>query len=90
MNIYSKLSIVSALILVPAFSVQAEVECVSGPKSQWMTKDSVTKTLKEEGYEIRKVEVEDGCYEFYAMKDGKKFEIFINPKNGNVVDTKQK
>ncbi|NOZ65746.1 MAG: PepSY domain-containing protein [Alphaproteobacteria bacterium] len=90
MNIFPKVSVVAALLLAPVFSAQAEVECESGPKSQWMSKESVTKTLKEEGYEIRKVEVEDGCYEVYAMKDGKKLEIFINPKNGNVVDTKQK
>ncbi|VAV89326.1 hypothetical protein MNBD_ALPHA02-348 [hydrothermal vent metagenome] len=90
MNIYSKVSIITALILAPAFSVRAEVECDSGPKSQWMTKTSITKTLKEEEYEIRKVEVEDGCYEVYAMKDGKKYEIYINPKNGKIVDTEEK
>ncbi len=90
MNIFPKVSVIAALVLAPVFSAQAEVECESGPKSQWMTKESVTKTLKEEGYEIRKVEVEDGCYEVYAMKDGKKFEFFSNPGNGNVVDTEVK
>lgn len=90
MNIYSKVSMVAALVLAPVFSAQAEVECESGPKSQWMTKEAVTKTLKEAGYEIRKVEVEDGCYEVYAMKDGKKLEIYINPRTGNVVDTEEK
>lgn len=35
-------------------------------------------TLTEQGYEVRKIEVEDGMYEAYAIKDGKKQEIYLD------------
>ena len=37
-------------------------------------------TLTEQGYEVRKIESEDGMYEAYALKDGKKLEIYLNDK----------
>ncbi|MDE4172798.1 PepSY domain-containing protein [Phaeobacter sp. PT47_59] len=37
-------------------------------------------TLTEQGYEVRKIETEDGLYEAYALKDGKKLEIYMNDK----------
>ena len=37
-------------------------------------------TLTEQGYEVRKVQVEDGAYEAYALKDGKKYEIYMDDK----------
>lgn len=37
-------------------------------------------TLTEQGYEVRKIEKEDGLYEAYAIKDGKKLEIYMNDK----------
>ncbi|MDE4133302.1 PepSY domain-containing protein [Phaeobacter sp. QD34_3] len=37
-------------------------------------------TLTEQGYEVRKIETEDGLYEAYAIKDGKKLEIYMNDK----------
>lgn len=35
-------------------------------------------TLTEQGYEVRKVQVEDGMYEAYALKDGNKYEIYLD------------
>ena len=31
-----------------------------------------------EGYEVRKVKTEDGYFEVYALKDGKKLEIYLD------------
>lgn len=38
----------------------------------------VKTTLTEQGYEVRKVQIEDGTYEAYALKDGKKYEIYMD------------
>lgn len=54
-----------------------------------MTKDDIKQALTAQGYEVRKIEEEDGCYEAYALKDGKKFEIYINPTTGDVVDNEE-
>lgn len=44
--------------------------------------------LTEQGYEVGKIKIEDGLYEAYARKDGKKFEVFIDA-NFDVVRTKE-
>jgi hypothetical protein len=46
-----------------------------------LTDENTTKIremLTEQGYEVGKVKIEDGLYEAYARKDGKKFEVFLN------------
>lgn len=41
-----------------------------------------------EGYEVRKVEMEDGLYEAYAMKDGERYEIYLD-SDLNIVESKR-
>jgi hypothetical protein len=50
--------------------------------------DEVKSTLTAQGYEVRKVENEDGKLEAYAVKDGKKFEIYVDPASGAVTEVK--
>ncbi|HKK85740.1 MAG TPA: PepSY domain-containing protein [Roseovarius sp.] len=42
--------------------------------------------LTEQGYDVRKIETEDGMYEAYALKDGARYEIYLD-KELNVVKT---
>lgn len=39
----------------------------------------ITTKLTEEGYDVRKIEMEDGDIEVYALKDGKKLELYLAP-----------
>ena len=38
----------------------------------------IIEKLTAEGYEVRKVKTEDGYFEVYALKDGKKLEIYLD------------
>ena len=40
--------------------------------------DQIRANLTGQGYDVRKVDMEDGMYEVYAMKDGKKVELYLN------------
>jgi hypothetical protein len=40
--------------------------------------NAIKAQLTEQGYEVRKVEMEDGMYEAYAMKDGERYEIYLD------------
>lgn len=42
------------------------------------TEKAVRATLTEQGYEVAKVKTEDGLFEAYARKDGKKLEVFLD------------
>lgn len=39
----------------------------------------ITEKLTGEGYEVRKIDMEDGEIEVYALKDGQRLEIYLNP-----------
>ena len=39
---------------------------------------AIEKKLTDMGYEVRKIEMEDGMYEAYALKDGNRYEIYID------------
>lgn len=39
---------------------------------------AVTQMLVEQGYEMRKLEQEDGMIEAYVLKDGHRFEVYVD------------
>lgn len=49
--------------------------------------DEITTALTAQGYEVRRVDVEDGLFEVSAIKDGKKLEVYLDAAL-NVVRTK--
>ncbi len=62
--------------------------CGNTPKDKWLTEDAVKAKAEKDGYEVRKVKIEDGCYELYAVDaKGAKVEMLVNPGSGEVVGT---
>lgn len=51
------------------------------------TQEKITTDLTAQGYEVRKIQMEDGMVEVYALKDGKKLELYLDAQ-GKIVDTK--
>jgi Peptidase propeptide and YPEB domain len=49
------------------------------------TTEKVTAQLTADGYEVRKLEVEDGLIEAYVVKDGATSSLFLNPTTLKVV-----
>ena len=49
----------------------------------------ITKSLQAQGYQVRKVEIEDGYLEAYAMLEGHRYEIYVDRKSGKVVKIEQ-
>lgn len=52
------------------------------------TQEKVTAQLTAEGYEVRKIEREDGLIEAYVVKDGKTMSVFLDDQM-NVVKTEE-
>ena len=50
--------------------------------------DEIKASLVAQGYEVRKVKPEDGMLEAYAMKDGKRYEIYVDTATGAVAKVK--
>ena len=67
-------------LAAPAFA--SESDAVDG-----VTRAKVVEKLEAMGYEVRKVEREDGKLEAYALKDGRRVEIYLDA-NLNIVREK--
>ena len=80
----------AAILCTTTIPASAAMMCTDAPMEKWMSRDQVAKMFTEKGYDVRKVKREDNCLEVYAIKDGKKMEIYIDPVTGDIVRTKIK
>ena len=68
-----------------AFAQHAE-KCDPIPKDEWKPRAELERKLKNEGWTISRVKIENGCYEVYGKNaSGKKMETFFHPKTLEVV-----
>ena len=70
-------------------SAGAALAAVSEGDYAGKTADEITKSLEAQGYKVRKIETEDGYLEAYAMRDGQRFEIYVDPETGKVVEIEE-
>ncbi|WP_323769062.1 PepSY domain-containing protein [Antarctobacter sp.] len=50
-------------------------------------KAEITKLLTEQGYDVRRIDTEDGLIEVYALKDGQRLELYLDAEL-NITRTK--
>jgi hypothetical protein len=66
----------AVLAASPAF---AAGKCASSPKSKWQPKSTLEQQLQSDGFKVRQIKVEGGCYEVYATdKAGKRANMAYN------------
>lgn len=77
--------------LAAALALPAGLAVAAAAKGSYAgkTKAEITKTLEQQGYKVRKVETEDGELEAYALLDGERYEIYVDPESGKLVKIKQ-
>ena len=61
----------------------------SVPKAEWQPREALQKKLETQGWTIKRMDTEDGCYEVYALdQQGRRVEAYFNPKTLEPVSTK--
>lgn len=70
-----------SLLAAPMAMAEEEVDAA--------TTEKVTAQLSAEGFEVRKLEIEDGLIEAYVVKDGATSSIFLDPTTFEVVKTEE-
>lgn len=56
------------------------------PRNEWKSMEEAKAKLESLGHKVNRVKEDDGCYELYAInKDGKKEEIYLNPKTLEII-----
>ena len=79
---------VVTLIALPA-SATGLVTCDSGPSEKWQARGTLEKQLIEKKWQVRRIKVDGGCYEVYAMNDkGERVEAYFHPVTLEPVPTK--
>ncbi|WP_041646083.1 PepSY domain-containing protein [Aromatoleum aromaticum] len=84
--------IVAASSVLMGTAAFAGPACTETPESSWMPQTTMLRKLVDAGYTLERFQVTKGnCYELYGMdKDGNKVEIYHNPVDGSVVESKTK
>lgn len=82
--------VLAATVVLAGFSSLAYAEdshdCGSVPQEKWMSKEALAGKAKTMGLDVRRVKIEGGCYEVYAIDaKGNKVERIFNPETGVVV-----
>ena len=79
------LSATSHLFASKAHAHGAGLKC-EVPSKEWRQRDDLADKLKEEGWDVRKVKIDNGCYEVYGFDaKGKRREAYFNPKTFELV-----
>ena len=63
--------------------------CESGPRSGWQPAEKLEKQLTDQGWKVRRIKEDGGCYEVYGLDDkGQRVEAFFHPVTLAPVPTK--
>ncbi len=63
--------------------------CDSGPRAGWQDQAKLEQKLKAQGWQVRRIKEDGGCYEVYGLdKDGKRVEAYFHPLTLAPVPTK--
>ncbi len=64
--------------------------CDSGPKSGWQPSAKLEEQLKGQGWQVRRIKEDGGCYEVYGLDDkGNRVEAYFHPVTLAPVPTKR-
>lgn len=73
----------TAMVTTTAF---AGSDCPAYPKSQWIPQAKFKQQLIQQGYQIKKFEVDDNCYEVHGKnKQGETVDVNFDTKTGEIV-----
>ena len=74
-------SVMLCMVAATAAQAHGDVRCDAIPKTEWRPDSELRDRLVADGWQVRRIKVENGCYEVYALdKAGKKVEAFFHPK----------
>ena len=65
--------------------------CDSGPQEKWQPQEKLQKMLTDKGWQIRRIKIDGGCYEVYAITEkGERVEAYFHPLTLAPVPTKKR
>ena len=79
------LTILAFLAALPAGAALADDDCFV-PMADWQPREAVAEFATRQGWEVRRIKIDDGCYEIKgADQAGKRIEVTIHPATLEVI-----
>ncbi len=83
------LSLAALLFALAGAATASAADLCSVPEAEWQPKAALQAKLEAEGWSVKTIKVDDGCYEAYGKDSaGNKQEVYFNPKTFEVVLSK--
>jgi hypothetical protein len=84
-----KIALIAAAVTLALASMASAKDKCSVPLAAWQPRETLKTKLETEGWKIRSIKAEDGCYEAYAINDkGQMVEAYFDPKDLHPVDVR--
>lgn len=82
---------VSALMAANASARADDDRCRYVPRAEWRSIEDAVAAVKSKGYEIREIEIDDGCFEVKASgKSGERIKLYLDPVSLEVVHSRKR
>ena len=86
--VHTTLALAALTLSAPA-SATGLATCDSGPKSGWQPQEKLEKLLVDQGWKVRRIKEDGGCWEVYALDaKGDRVEAYFHPVTLAPVPTK--
>lgn len=85
----NRLLLSAALLATLGIGTAAAEDMCNVPQAEWQPKEALQQKLEAEGWKIKKVKIDEGCYEVYGTDaTGARMESYFDPKTFVVVKAK--
>jgi len=83
-------AVLIGLLASSAALAHGYTDCTKAERSSWKPAAEAEAKAKMAGYEVQRSKIEGTCYEVYATKEGKLYELFYSPEDLSLKHTKAK
>lgn len=79
-------TILTFLAVFPAGAALAEDDCFV-PMADWQPREAVTRLADENGWSVRRIKIDDGCYEIDGRDaNGRRIEVTVHPSTLEIIE----
>ena len=91
MRLFLAAAVLAASSLTAPAHATGLATCDSGPQEKWQPQEKLQKMLTDRGWQIRRIKIDGGCYEVYALTEkGERVEAYFHPLTLAPVPTKKR
>ena len=83
-------SIIFSTLLLAVSGIVSASDLCDVPESEWQSIEALQQKLEAEGWTIKNIKVDDGCYEAYAKNsEGTRVEAYFDPKTFKMLKSEE-